>query len=145
MTSKRLKPTRHLIAYPPFRGAEAIQVGSRILVWDHYNAKVVFVGTVLRKISDRLIRGANYFVDARGDNLFREDDLDLEHCGVLPLPGSFERFANQQFRTYRLLPEADPFFDEFTVTYSLFGKQEKLRSPAPASTIDVSQLATMEI
>ena len=102
----------------PLSGADAVRIGSRIVIWDHQNDKTVFAGKITRIIDGDRAIGENYVHNQETDGKLSETTrLSFEVIGLVPLRGTRGDF-NPQYRTYALPIEAAPTYHKrFRVAY----------------------------
>jgi len=107
-----------MIHEKPLLGLPAIHVGSRIVVWNHHDDKIAFVGKITRILNLEEAIGENYVVDTKNNGrLTKTTRLNLFNIGLVPLSVENGRLT-PWFRTYALPYELAPAeYAKFRVTY----------------------------
>ena len=120
-----------IITSEPLVGPDAVTPGLRIVVWDHFNAQVVFVGRIIHVRDGIEAIGDNFAHGLTDGTLQKRTHLDLVKCGVLPVKDMRGQFS-LQFRSYRLPPDLDPLqHGSFKVAYKVPDQKQLLkRDPA---------------
>jgi len=109
-----------MIRSTPLEGADAIHVGSRIVVWDHINSVAHFVGKITHVIDANEAIGDNFVHDSKKDGqLSKRTWLPYEAIGLVPIKG-FTEYLHPQFRVYALPEDFAPFdHSSFKVSYKI--------------------------
>lgn len=139
-----MSPSKRIIHDKPLFGLPSIHVGSRIVVWNHYDDKIAFVGKITRILSLQEAIGENYVVDKENNGrLTKTTRLNLVNAGLVPVNIESGRLT-AWFRTYALPYELAPAeYKYFQVTFKTpeqvrrieLAKEERLR-PRIVTLID---------
>lgn len=98
---------KKIIHVKPLSGLHSLMVGLRIVVWDHFEAKAIFVGKITRITGPHHAAGENYVHDSSNGKLTEVSRLDFEKYGVIPAMGLVNGLS-PRYRTYALPAELSP-------------------------------------
>lgn len=111
-------PLKIVMSGKPLTGLQSVGSGSRIVIWDHFDSAIVFVGKITRMISQYEAVGENYIHDPKTDGKFSEPTrLDFRKYGLARVRTSGDGL-HPRFRTYALPgPVAPCEYKRIEVTY----------------------------
>jgi hypothetical protein len=109
----------YVIRNKPLVGPDSIQVGSRIIVWDHILNVVNFAGKITQ-VGNNMAAGENYATpNLPIGMLCKRTTLSFGIIGLMPMDGTKD-VLNPRFRTYAMPATAAPLeHKRFRVMFKL--------------------------